>query len=325
MSAQLVQARVQPTRRCAWYGIVTVTNERLECDESTWLTGYYFREARHLRTLRLRLNGALPWLCSEGELRHDVLSAVFVYPELTQFEGGGTDAAGDRDWNEDAGITQRSIDIRAQLRVTPRELIVALDLANRSRHRVRLDAAWQLSADFADLQEALSGKREQTAAVDTACERGELVFRYAHPHLPLRTRVRAEGAAWQSASDGFTLSIELAPGEQHGSRLIVRPEDDGAPDEADAINVHAPHRDRVTPHVRPSAAPWRRPRGYQAHSRSSMERPANGRRRPGSRFTPLFGRDAAGWRAAMLDRGDRSPPRSYARPIARRAEDPRAR
>lgn len=121
--------------------------------------------------LRLRLNGSPPCLCSEGELGHEVLSAVYVYPELTQFEGGGTDAAGDRDWNDDAGITRRSIDIRVQLCVTPRELIVALDLANRSRRRVRLDAAWQLSADFADLQEALSGKREQTAEVDTHANR----------------------------------------------------------------------------------------------------------------------------------------------------------
>lgn len=203
-----------------------------------WPCGPAFNQ----RMLRLRLNGSPPCLCSEGELGHDVLSAVYVYPELTQFEGGGTDAAGDRDWNDDAGITRRSIDIRVQLCVTPRELIVALDLANRSRRRVRLDAAWQLSADFADLQEALSGKREQTAEVDTACEPGELVFRYAHPRLPLWTRVRAEGAVWRSATDGFTLSIELAPGEPHSSRLIVRPEDDGATDDNEATRARIPSR-----------------------------------------------------------------------------------
>jgi hypothetical protein len=38
---------------------------------------------------------------------------------------------------------------------------------------------------------------------------------------------------WRSATDGFTLSIELAPGEPHSSWLIVRPEDDGATDDND--------------------------------------------------------------------------------------------
>jgi len=293
-----------------------VTNERLECDESDVLTGYYFREARYLRRLRLRLNGAPPWLCSEGELRHDVLSAVYVYPELTQFEGGGTDAAGDWDWNDDAGITRRSIDIRTQLGVTPRELIVGLDLVNRARRPVRLDAAWQLSADFADLQEALSGKREQTADVETTCGQGELVFRYAHPRLPLRTRVRAEGAAWRSTTDGFTLSIELAPAEQHRSRLVVRP-DDGE-DAADANETErriariAQWRSRVTTIDTPHDTTLGDTLTQAAHDLGSFAL-LDGKPdewlavQAGIPLYPaLFGRDAitAGWQAAMLDRGE---------------------
>ena len=317
MATQLLQVRVQPTRRCAWFGrSLLVTNERLECDESDVLTGYYFREARHLRTLRLRLNKAEPWLCSEGELRHDVLAAVYVYPELTQFEGGGTDAAVDHYWSDEVGVTQRSIDIRTQLSVTPRELIVTLDLANRSHHDVRLDAAWQLSADFADLQEALSGTRAQTAAVETICHREELVFRYGHPHLPLTTRVRAEGAAWLGTADGFTLSIELAPGDHHRSRLIVRPEDgDDAPDDYDT--------ERRIAHV----AQWRShtatvdtPRDTSIADTLTQAADDLGsfallEGKPDEwlavqagipLYPALFGRDAitAGWQAAMLDRGD---------------------
>src|SRR6476620_6621728 len=78
MSAQLVQARVQPTRRCAWYGgSLLVTNERLECDESDMLTGYYFREARHLRTLRLRLNGSVTPGSLEGSMQRIVFGHSF--------------------------------------------------------------------------------------------------------------------------------------------------------------------------------------------------------------------------------------------------------
>ena len=316
MATQVVHARVQPTRRCAWYGRSTlVTTDRLECDESDVLTGYYFREARHLRTLRLRLNDALPWLCAEGDLRHDALAGVYVYPELTQFEGGGTDVAGDKPWNDDAGVAQRSIDIRTRLRVTPRELIVEANLTNRSRHRVRLDATWQLSADFADLQEALSATRAQTAAVETMCEHGELVFRYAHPHLPLQTRIRAEGA-WRSAPDGFTLSIELAPGEWHRSRLIVRPEDGddvAGDDEVERrIAKLAQWRSRLATIETPRDTTIGDTLMQAADDLGSFAL-LDGKPdewlavQAGIPLYPaLFGRDAitCGWQAAMLDRGE---------------------
>jgi hypothetical protein len=117
------RARVQPTHRYAWRGrSLLVTNERLECAEADDLTGYFFAETRHLRTLRLRVNDATPWLCAEGEHRQAELAAVYVYPELTHFEGGGTDMADDWVWRDQSAVTQRSIDIRIRPQVTPRDL-----------------------------------------------------------------------------------------------------------------------------------------------------------------------------------------------------------
>jgi len=319
MAARVVQARVQPTHRWAWYGrSLLVTNDRLECDEADQLTGYYFREARHLRTLRLRLNSASPWLCSEGEVGHDILAAVYNYPELTHFEGGGTDAADDWAWNDNAGVRQRSIDVRVRLRATPRELIVELAIANRSQGGVRLDASWQLSADFADLQEALSGRREQTAPVEAACDGGELVFRYLHPEVPLRTRVRAEGAAWRSTADGLVLPIELAPAEVHRSRLIVTPDDDDATNPNDTD-----YADRCTAHV----ARWRSriatvdtPSNtvigeILAQAADDVGALAQFDGEPNEwlavqagipLYPALFGRDAVtvGWQSTMIDRGE---------------------
>ena len=318
MTEPLVSARVQPRHRYAWFGrSLLVTNERLECDESDDLTGYYFREARHLRTLRFCLNDVSPWLCSEGELRHDVLAAVYIYPELTQFEGGGTDAANDWAWNDSAGVTQRSIDVRVQLRVTPGELIVELALANRSQRVVRLEAAWQLGADFADLQEALSGTRVQTAPIESSADGAELVFRYMHPGVPLRTHVRADDAGWRAARNGFAASIELAPAEAHRSRLVVTPAgDESAPNDTDGTARRMAHlatwRSRIATVDTPRNTAIGTLVSQAADDLGSLslldgERDEWLAAQAGIPLYPaLFGRDAitVGWQAAMIDRGE---------------------
>jgi glycogen debranching enzyme len=312
-------ARVQPTHRYAWHGrSLLVTNERLECDETDELTGYYYGETRHLRTLRLRLNTETPWLCAEGQYGHAELAAVYIYPELTEFEGGGSDVADDWAWQDQSGVTQRSIDLRTRLQVSPHELVAQLAIANRSRRHVRLGVLWELSADFADVQEALSGARQQTAPVETSCEGGALVFRYKHPELPLVTRILAEGGHWERISNGLSASIELDPGETHESRLVVTAHDggddrnDGEGDVARRIAHVAAWRSRLasfeTPHDTAIA-------DFVAQAADDLGSFAllDGREdewlapQAGIPLYPaLFGRDAitVGWQAAMIDRGE---------------------
>src|ERR687895_2216856 len=111
-------ANVRPCQRYAWLGpSLLVTDERGECGERDPLSGYYFREARHLRTLRVEINGVAPWLCAGGSSGHDRLDLVYVYPELTSFGGGGTDVSDDTTWTDAHGASQRAIDIRLRLRV----------------------------------------------------------------------------------------------------------------------------------------------------------------------------------------------------------------
>lgn len=55
---------IRSHERCAWHGqSLLITNARGDCGDDDALSGYYFREARHLRTLRLAINGEEPWLC----------------------------------------------------------------------------------------------------------------------------------------------------------------------------------------------------------------------------------------------------------------------
>src|SRR5205085_9256457 len=138
--------------RYAWRGrSLLVTTARLECDASDGLTGYYFREARHLRTLRLTVNGVAPWLCAEGEEDPDALAAVYVYPELTHFGGGGTDVSDDTTWCDERGVPQRAVDVRVRCHVEPNALVVELTLGNHAQEPLALDLSWTLDADFADV------------------------------------------------------------------------------------------------------------------------------------------------------------------------------
>jgi glycogen debranching enzyme len=235
-----MKAHVAAHQRYAWHGAsLLVTNARGECEGDDPLAGYYFREARHLRALTLRVNGERPWLCADASAAHDALAMVLAYPELTHFGGGGTDVSDDTTWCDAHGVPQRAIDIRLAHRVSPASLAATAVLTNRASRPVALEVAWEVDADFADIQEAFSGERQQQAEV--RCEvddAGALVYRYEHPSLGIGTRVRAErvraeGAdAWRASPGRLVTQVTLAPRESATLTLHVSPLDPHAPDEA---------------------------------------------------------------------------------------------
>ncbi|MFP5285441.1 MAG: glycogen debranching N-terminal domain-containing protein, partial [Thermoanaerobaculia bacterium] len=192
-------ARIRPDQVYAWRGpSLLLTNDRGECGEDDPLSGFYFREARHLRTLRLEVNGERPWLCEVGAFAPDALDFVFVHPERTRFGGGGSGQSGGEVETDARGIPYRALDLRLGYRVRIASLEVSLAIANGSDREVEVLLSWFLGADFADLQEAHGGSREQNAGVDAVAENPALSFRYLHPNLSLATRVSPwEGRAWK--------------------------------------------------------------------------------------------------------------------------------
>jgi len=97
----------------AWKGpSLLVVNMRGECGLGHPLSGYYFREARFLRTLRFEINGEAPWLCEAASLDPDSLALNFVHPEIKSPGGGGTGQSGDEEALDARGIPERSLDIR---------------------------------------------------------------------------------------------------------------------------------------------------------------------------------------------------------------------
>ncbi|HEU4584988.1 MAG TPA: glycogen debranching N-terminal domain-containing protein, partial [Gemmatimonadaceae bacterium] len=146
--------RIRPEIVYAWRGqSFLVTNNRGECASDYPLSGFYFRETRYLRTLRLAINGEHPWPCDVAAPSPRELNLTFIYPEVSEYGGGGSGASlGELPANA-RGITSRSVDIRLRYRVGIASLDVYLRVANDSREHVDLDVVWELGADYAGLME----------------------------------------------------------------------------------------------------------------------------------------------------------------------------
>jgi len=216
-------ALVRPGLLYAWKGpSLLITDSRGECGPATRLSGYYFREARFLSTLRLEINGDAPWLCEAAAIDPETLALNYVHPELTEPGGGGTARATDVEGTDQHGIPERSLDVRLTLGVGVAGLAVTLDIANHARDRIECELAWVIGADFADIQEAQSGKREQDAPVDMAAHDDRVELTYQHPKLPLRSHVRHDGR-WRLDGERLITRLALDPRSEARLRLDVVP------------------------------------------------------------------------------------------------------
>lgn len=303
--------------RYAWYGpSLLITTTRGECAEDHPLSGYYFREARHLSVLRLELNGGTPWLCSDGTTSQQQLDFVYVYPELTRFGGGGTDVSQDATMLDEHGVTQRGIDVRIRERLRFDGLDVILILANRSVATADLEIAWIVDADFADIQEAFARSRQQEAPVEREPLDQGLRLRYGHPKLHLATTITAAGALEWSVSNGRLVTrARLEPRTSLETSLAITALDEGSAsdEQTDArrarrlevwrssfAEIDIPRNGVIERIVRNAVS--------DVAALALMEGSEDEWLTPqaGIPFYPaLFGRDAltAGWQAAMLDSG----------------------
>jgi glycogen debranching enzyme len=293
-----------------------LVNTRGECHEDEPLSGYYFREARFLRTLRLEVNGRAPWTCEAAPLESDALAFTYIYPELTEFGGGGSGQSGDEVSTDAHGIPHRALSLRAVYRVSSTGLGVTLAIGNYSTRLIEADIAWSLDADFADIQEAHSGKREQDGGVRREANGDRLDFSYQHPQLRYRSTVTAKASTrWELTASLAKTRIRLEPQQELVLSLQVDPSDDAgetAFHDGDAREQFL--RQWQEGLTRVTAPPNRlAERILGANVRDFASFPLlDGERdewltlQAGMPLYPaLFGRDTltAGWQAAYLDRG----------------------
>lgn len=169
----------------------------------------------------VELNGRLPWLCEATMASPDRLSFTYVYPEVSSPGGGGTGQSGDEDKKDADGLPERALDIRVTYVLDGVQLHVELLTTNRSRETLTFDIGCHIDADFADIQEALAGSRQQDAPIDTSAQEGTLEFTYQHPKLPCRATVIAGG--WDVMGSGALCAATR--GSLHAAVDIRRPED----------------------------------------------------------------------------------------------------
>ena len=314
----MTTATVRAEERCAWRGqSLLITDLRGECGSRLPISGYYYREARFLRSLRLQINGRDPWLCEDAVVSPDELAFAYGYPEIVGYGGGGTGQSQDETPVDEDGVPQRAIDLRMRYRVGIADLRADGVITNRSaRTTVELHLQWHLDADFADIQEALAEHREQQAPVE--CSPGErgLTFRYEHETLRYRTLVEATGVEWQADDVGLSATVRLAPADCVKIGLRITPIDyvdvytqqdlDEREQAWEAwrnglVRVRAPASGVAQEIIR------RNVRDFSSFPLLQGQRDEWLAPQAGMPLYPaLFGRDAftCGWQAAMLDRGE---------------------
>jgi glycogen debranching enzyme len=316
---------------CAWRGpALVVTDRRGECGTHP-LSGFYYREARYVRTLRFEINGREPWLCEAATVAPERLEFNYVYPEITAPGGGGTGQSGDDEGVSADGLPERSLDILLSYRVDPGRLGVDVRMTNRARRDVAFELTCALDADFADILESQSGQRQQEAPVEAVAGDACVELRYGHAKLPFRTVV--ECADWLDGGADYArpsppggesrpfpgrlaTRLTLAPRETRSLALTI------VPFVGDETISDADARERNRTLARWQAAfteiavPGDRLREavVQANVRDIASFPlldgapeewlAMQAGMPA--YPAFFGRDAvtAGWQAGLLDRGE---------------------
>src|SRR5687768_13369719 len=76
-SHRMLSVRVRPDVLYAWQGSsLLIVNTHGESGDTVPLGGFYYREARFLRALRLEIDGNRPWLCESSAADRDRLEFV---------------------------------------------------------------------------------------------------------------------------------------------------------------------------------------------------------------------------------------------------------
>lgn len=307
------RAQIRPRIHYAWRGASTLIVDNEGSAGTVQLTGFYFRQARFLRGLRLEVNGETPYPCSLAEVSPHELEFGYIHPEVEKGGGGGSGSGG---LGRKGDLLYRDLDLRLRYRIHPASLEATLYIANRWQDRVDLDLAWVLAADYATMDEAQFDIREQVAEVSADSLPSGVHFRYLHPDLPFETEVSAEGANWLWGDDRLAARLPLVRQEIHELRLLVRAIDPEDPIEPEAevrregrlqewsSSVTLLHAPAETPLVDITNHSMR-----DLGSLSLLEGPDDEWLTPAAGvplYQTLWGRDAltSTWQAAIFDRGD---------------------
>jgi glycogen debranching enzyme len=227
--------RIFPDLSFTYHGRSLLATDRAGAVTSG-MEGLYEHDLRLLSRLRLLVNGTPP--------RLDAFSPVDASSSLAYYVCAPKEDSGEKDGGGGDGEERdRQVAIRVGCFVG-RGLHEDIEIAHHGPGEARVDLAWELAADFADLVAVRSGKREQSAPIDVRWKTepdgsGVLRFTYQNPELHRGVLVHLKPSPVNSAADEIpraalhwdgqrlTCTLTLGRQERRSFCLIVTPVVDG--------------------------------------------------------------------------------------------------
>jgi glycogen debranching enzyme len=312
---ETITAQNRPEAQYAWRGPSMLILDNEGKSGTRDFQGYYFRETRFLRDLRLEIDRESAFLSAAARVAPNEVAFTYVHPKVP-LKGAGSGTGGRKKTD---GILQRDLDLYLRYRVRPASIEATLEIANRWQEAAQVELAWVLSADYADIDgtKGPAGRRKQDAVVLAEPVENGVEFRYQHEKLPFETHVAVEGGGSWSFEDGrLSARISLERQKRVEIRLVARAIDPEDPIDAASERKREEKLEQWLQSATRLYAPGETPLvslvNEHVHTLGSLAlldgkeedwmAPAAG--------IPLYpsywARDAmtAGWQAAMWDRGE---------------------
>jgi len=201
----------------------------LVTDTRGWIRGekegFFFHQTRYLSHFSMEIEGADPKFISANTVDHHFLTAYHFAPSPVGRSAGPTP---EDDSSTGGEIIQKGIEIQVNAFVGD-GLHLDIIVTNHALAPAAVSVSLNLQADFADLNEAHAGKRQQNGQVERIWRaadkrevddaRGELALDYKHSDLQLATQFRVEGGDALNDADGtLACALSLRP---HEPRIIT--------------------------------------------------------------------------------------------------------
>ena len=200
----------------------------LVTDTKGWIgggkEGFFFHQTRYLSHFGITIDGTDPKLISANTVDHHFLTAYHFARSPAGRAAGPTP---EDDSSTGGEIVQKGIELQINTFVGD-GLHLDVILTNHALVPTSVSVSLIFKADFADLNEAQAGKRQQDGLVERVwsgadprkgqAAQGELAFHYKHPKLRLGARLTiAGGDALTDTGEAVACEVMLTP---HVSRII---------------------------------------------------------------------------------------------------------
>ncbi len=198
--------------------------------------GFFLHQTRYLSHFSMKIDGTEPKFISANTVDHHFLTAYHFAPPPA---GRAAGPAPEDDSSTGGEVVQKGIELHINAFVGD-GLHFDIIVTNHSLAPTTVSVSLDVMADFADLNEAQAGKRQQNGLVERVWRaaasdekeeaRGELAFRYAHPDLQLATRLRVAGSdAIIDTSGALACTLSLRPHEPRVITVDLIPVFEGKP------------------------------------------------------------------------------------------------